>query len=539
MIEMTQGDMFAQDADIRVNTVNCVGVMGAGIALAFKQRYPNMFEEYRLACKRGEIRPGRLTEWRELGGDWVVNFPTKRDWREPSRYEDIDAGLDAFRAFLKPLGAVSVALPALGCGHGGLDWTRVSAMISEKLDGLDAQIQVYAPADSRKAGRKPPAEVAHGDTLAAEEFGFGRMSLAGRQLFTKGAASAVSAQSWLAVFASRNPGEREVSALTSIAAALSQQEPRIVPALVHQGKASEEIASLFAAAGLNVVLLAPMGALTKKSLAGLASERIAVATLGTPHEKWSRSLMGQAMNLLRERCTAVLVADPAPIWLIERPDKWKTKAISFVAYNKTTENVNAELHALGAQPIKRRAADGLPNVAPLLRSTINPAGDDTTCASPLSEQADLLLDLAELDVETRRDVFALLNTTDPTRWSMQITFKDDAMASALEERIDRLRQSTRVERAGADWSEQTAPILGTPEPLSALNETALSLMQGVDLTEQSGSGRQAATQVVSGSTQGSHAGDAAGDPPPAKAVRKTRQQAQTPVRSAARRRMTS
>lgn len=97
-------------------------------------------------------RPGSLHVWKSLAGDWVINFPTKRDWRDPSRYEDIHSGLEALRSYLLEQGYVSVALP-LGCGNGGLDWNKVSSMIKDALADVDAQILVFEPADSRNAGR--------------------------------------------------------------------------------------------------------------------------------------------------------------------------------------------------------------------------------------------------------------------------------------------------------------------------------------------------------------------------------------------------
>src|SRR5437867_4467429 len=115
MIEFTKGDMFKVPVDARVNTVNCVGVMGAGVALAFKNRYPDMFKDYQDACKDGRVRPGAMHVWKNLMGEWVINFPTKRDWREPSRYEDILSGLDALRTYIREQGHISVAVPALGC----------------------------------------------------------------------------------------------------------------------------------------------------------------------------------------------------------------------------------------------------------------------------------------------------------------------------------------------------------------------------------------------------------------------------------------
>ena len=139
-------------ADIRINTVNCVGVMGAGLALAFKTKYPEMFRDYQKACKSGTVKPGKLHVWKTLMGDWIINFPTKRHWREPSRYEDIESGLIELKNYLVDKGKVKVLLPAVGCGHGGLEWPRISEMIKKHLIDIEAEILVFTPADSRTAG---------------------------------------------------------------------------------------------------------------------------------------------------------------------------------------------------------------------------------------------------------------------------------------------------------------------------------------------------------------------------------------------------
>ncbi len=140
----TRGDFFATKVDLRVNTVNCGGVMGAGIALEFKKRYPDMYRDYRDICVAGNLAPGVLHIWK-TDTEWIVNFPTKRKWSEPSRYEDIELGLTALRDYLIELGAVKVALPALGCNNGKLDWSRVSGMIRQVLEGLEATIYVFEP----------------------------------------------------------------------------------------------------------------------------------------------------------------------------------------------------------------------------------------------------------------------------------------------------------------------------------------------------------------------------------------------------------
>ena len=149
MITFKSGDMFEGSYDVMVNTVNCVGVMGKGVALGFKQRFPDMFRSYKEACSRGEVAPGKLHVWDARPsvpyGLTIVNLPTKRHWRDDSRYEDVESGLVALREFLKDRGEVSVALPPPGCGNGGLDWKIVKEMVSKPLSGLDALITAFEP----------------------------------------------------------------------------------------------------------------------------------------------------------------------------------------------------------------------------------------------------------------------------------------------------------------------------------------------------------------------------------------------------------
>lgn len=149
MIHFVTGNFWNQPADVRVNTVNCVGVMGKGVALQFKQAHPEMFIDYQRACWRGEVFPGKLHLF-QAPDYTVVNFPTKRHWRDGSRLEDVVLGLVTLSGYLRPLGAVRVTLPALGCGHGGLDWSEVKLKIQHHLGDLEAQIWCYSPEDSRR-----------------------------------------------------------------------------------------------------------------------------------------------------------------------------------------------------------------------------------------------------------------------------------------------------------------------------------------------------------------------------------------------------
>lgn len=384
MLEFTQGDMFEAPADIRVNTVNCVGVMGAGVALAFKQRYPDMFKDYQSACKDGQVRPGRMYVWKSLEGDWIINFPTKRDWRDPSRYEDIEAGLDDLRAYLEGVGPVTVALPALGCGNGGLDWDRVSTMIRDKLDGLDAHILVFAPSASRQAGRAA-TEAPTGDERAiAATLGYQMLepgdvpTLAqSGPLFLLGNPQLLS-RNWIALLPSRAPGDREMQALHTIAAELSRSGSRAAVALVHGAKVSEDIAQIFVGQGIDTLLLLPFGVLTRKAIARQPAMQAdhfpALASAAPPSAKWSRQLFAQAQDLLRTNAAAMLLSDPEPDWLTGKGlGKWAETPISYVRYETTPIHMREALAGVGARRIARRGEDGSPDIDALV-SAAGPGG---------------------------------------------------------------------------------------------------------------------------------------------------------------------
>jgi O-acetyl-ADP-ribose deacetylase (regulator of RNase III) len=150
MITFTQGNLLDADAEALVNTVNTVGVMGKGIALMFKEAFPENFKLYKKACEKGSIKIGHVfaTERRDVigGPRWIINFPTKEHWRSPSRLEWIREGLINLRHFVEEHAIHSIALPPLGTGNGGLDWNEVRPLIVQALDPLgDVAIFVYEP----------------------------------------------------------------------------------------------------------------------------------------------------------------------------------------------------------------------------------------------------------------------------------------------------------------------------------------------------------------------------------------------------------
>ena len=146
MINYTTGDLFQSEAQALVNTVNCEGFMGKGLALGFKDKFPENHNAYVDACRCGLVRPGKVFIYDE-NGKIIVNFPTKDKWREKSRIEDIKAGLDDLCVQIRSRTIKSIALPPLGCGNGGLIWPDVKDVIEEKLDAVaqGVDVTVFAP----------------------------------------------------------------------------------------------------------------------------------------------------------------------------------------------------------------------------------------------------------------------------------------------------------------------------------------------------------------------------------------------------------
>jgi O-acetyl-ADP-ribose deacetylase (regulator of RNase III) len=159
MIEDVKGNLLTADAEALVNTVNCVGHMGKGIALQFKQAYPDDFKAYASACRADEVKPGHMFIFETgllLNPKYIVNFPTKRHWHGPSRIEDIEAGLDALARDVERLGIKSIAVPPLGCGNGGLAWDVIRPMIVRTFEQLpDVRVLLYAPVGAPGAAEMP------------------------------------------------------------------------------------------------------------------------------------------------------------------------------------------------------------------------------------------------------------------------------------------------------------------------------------------------------------------------------------------------
>ncbi len=145
-------DLLRAGTEALVNPVNTVGAMGKGLALQFKLAYPENYLAYRRACERREVEPGQMFVFDNVvraDPRWIINFPTKRHWRSPSRIGDIAVGLGDLRSVLETNEIRSVALPALGCGLGGLAWDQVRPLIEGAVTGLECDVRLYPPRDVR------------------------------------------------------------------------------------------------------------------------------------------------------------------------------------------------------------------------------------------------------------------------------------------------------------------------------------------------------------------------------------------------------
>jgi O-acetyl-ADP-ribose deacetylase (regulator of RNase III) len=152
------GDIFNSQAQVIVNTVNCKGVMGKGLALAFKQRYPDMFATYERDCQTGRLTIGRPTLYQK-STPWILNFPTKYHWRNPSKLEYIEKGLAFLVNHYKKAGIASIAFPKLGVQNGKLSWDDVGPLMAKYLSQMDIDVYIYIAEGDREYQHDPATEL--------------------------------------------------------------------------------------------------------------------------------------------------------------------------------------------------------------------------------------------------------------------------------------------------------------------------------------------------------------------------------------------
>ena len=152
MIEYKNGDILREDVEAIVNTVNCVGIMGRGLALQFKNKFTQNFKEYQLACTNKEVQLGKMFVHQTgqlINPKYIINFPTKGHWKQNSKIEDISNGLDDLIAVIEKYSIKSIAIPPLGSGLGGLDWNQVKKLIEEKLKNVNCTVILFEPLEQK------------------------------------------------------------------------------------------------------------------------------------------------------------------------------------------------------------------------------------------------------------------------------------------------------------------------------------------------------------------------------------------------------
>jgi len=386
MIEYVNGDMFERKADVRINTVNCVGAMGAGVALAFKKKYPDMFKEYSEECKKKTIRPGKPHVWAEISIDGIltiVNFPTKDHWRKPSEYRYIESGLKWLREYLKDKGDVTVTVPALGCGHGGLEWERVKAMIVNYLEGLDAKIYVYEPADTHQLNEIVEEEIKeklencgikaiHPSDASYPQHFKGKSSA---PLYVKGDTS-VLYRNGLVILPSRKMEVREQDAITLCIDNMINHE---IVYVVGYNAGDRVILKKLLEAKRKVVVCIEEGILqfrVKSDLEKSWDDTIAtVVSILKPDQKWARHNLKISTELKISLGNTALISSIDPSWLVNVHKDLRNllKNSFYMNYGSLSPALSKFFNDIEAIPVSRD-----PNGIPKLNNLINQAMNQAT-----------------------------------------------------------------------------------------------------------------------------------------------------------------
>ena len=308
MIEFVTGDFFDYEANIRINTVNCVGVMGAGVALEFKNRYPEMFKAYVKICKDGNIEPGKPYLWEEydlFSTCTIINLPTKIHWRNPSEYEFIEKDLIWLRNYLKGMDeSVTVTLPALGCGHGGLDWNIVRKQIVHYLGDLRAQILVFEPASSNKEMNhfryrsqlsEKDIEIIYEDNM---EYLFGQKNVNVKELYCRGNTKLLALKK-ISIVCGNSLSEKEKSAIERTLKELEHLDYAIVIGLNNNNHL--ELAKILLDLGAKIILVIPYGISKFKYDSDLKkyTGNYVVVSYVMPNQEFKRF---EYINSLKYRC---------------------------------------------------------------------------------------------------------------------------------------------------------------------------------------------------------------------------------------------
>lgn len=375
MIEFVKGDFFDYDADIRVNTVNCVGVMGAGVALLFKDKYPDMFSDYFKACENKEVKPGKPHVWYDnnmFSKTTIINFPTKIHWKNPSEYDFVEQGLMWLREYLKDKENSTITLPALGCGHGGLDWNIVRELINKYLGDLKAKVLVFEPSSSVKTSitEKEEEELIKNNIKkilpSDSDYPVKLLGRSATEILYKGYYNLVQSKN-LNIIVNSKPDDREENALNRFLDELPKNKFTFL--LGFSNSYEIDVAKEVLSRGFKAIIVLPYGILQLRIRKDLQEfwdyNNIVVLSTTNPNQSWKsyESINSLKFRLKLANLTLINSLDYEKLLNFEKDIKLPENNIFYVTYWNNQIDFFNKLAAkkVGINPETKR-----PNISPIL-----------------------------------------------------------------------------------------------------------------------------------------------------------------------------
>jgi O-acetyl-ADP-ribose deacetylase (regulator of RNase III) len=377
MIRFVKGDFFDFDADIRINTVNCVGVMGAGVALLFKNKFPDMFKDYYRACENKEVKPGKPHVWHEkdmFSKTTIINFPTKVHWKNPSKYEYIEKGLIWLKEYLLDKNESTLTLPALGCGHGGLDWEKVKILIQSHLSDINTNILVFEPSDStntnisKEIQQELEEQDIHRLLPSDKNYPTKLIGRSAQEIFYKGNIELVNSKN-IAIVVNSKPEEREKKALQNFIDEFPIDEFTFL--LGYSNSHEIDIARTILSKGFKVIITVPYGLLQLKVRRDLQEfwnyKQIVLLSTTKQNQSWKgyESVNSLKFRLKLANITLINSLNYEKFTSFEKDIKLPENKLFYVSYwNNQVDFFNRlKARKLGINPETKKA-----NIIPILET---------------------------------------------------------------------------------------------------------------------------------------------------------------------------
>jgi O-acetyl-ADP-ribose deacetylase (regulator of RNase III) len=377
MIEYVNGNFFDHDADIRINTVNCVGVMGAGVALQYKKKYPDMYKEYLSECQQEKVLIGKPHVWREnkMFEDksiTIINFPTKKHWKNPSEYSYVEEGLKWLQQFLSDKDSSTITLPALGCGHGGLDWSRVKPMIEYYLGDLKSKILVFEPyvsiqGDQEQLSEEYLKEIGITQILPHDSNFPNRLKgRSSASLFIKGDQSKLE-KKILSIIVDSKPDVREREAVLRCIEVIPEGD--FVFLLGFNSSFEIDIAKVLMKKHAKMIIILPIGIAQlkiRKDVQPFWNENnITLISLDPPKQTWKVNQSISALKFRIKMSDAILIANHE-LGSISKFENELSESRSTIFYINYWEDTKDFYQRLSARKIGRNRQTHSPNIAPIV-----------------------------------------------------------------------------------------------------------------------------------------------------------------------------